>query len=85
MIVKIFWQEKCPNCPPAKALGKKLELDENIDVVYFNTKEADGLAESIMYDVMSTPSVIVCDNNGEELAGWRGLTPTIDDVKKLDK
>lgn len=85
MIVKIFWQEKCPSCPQAKALGKKLELDEGMDVVYYNIKEPDGLSEAVMYDLMSTPSVIVCDENGNELSGWRGNIPSVNDVKKFEK
>lgn len=83
MIVKIFWKEDCPNCPPAKTLGKTLELKNDMDVVYYNTKDPDGLAEAVMYDVMSTPSVIVCDNKGSEIIGWRGLTPKVDDIIKI--
>jgi hypothetical protein len=85
MIVKIFWQEKCPNCPQAKALGKSLELEHGLDVIYYNTKEPDGLAEAVMFDVMSTPSVIVCDAKGSEIIGWRGLTPSVDDIMKIEK
>lgn len=85
MIVKIFWKENCPNCPAAKALGKTLELDNGMDVVYYNTKDPDGLAEAVMYDVMSAPSVIVCSNKGDEIIGWRGLTPTVEDIIKISK
>lgn len=85
MIVKIFWQEKCPNCPPAKALGKKLELDEGMDVTYYNTKEPDGLSEAVMYDIMTTPSVVVCEDAGDEIKTFRGNVPTISDIKNLAK
>lgn len=85
MLVKIFWKEQCPNCPPAKALGKKLELEEGMDVMYCNIGEPEGLSESVIYDVLSTPSVIVCDEEGDEIKGWRGITPTVDDIKKLEK
>lgn len=85
MMVKIFWQEKCPSCPQAKALGKKLELDEGMDITYYNIKEADGLSEAIMYDLMSTPSVIICEDNGDEIKGFRGNVPSVNDIKSLIK
>lgn len=84
MLVKIFWKEDCPNCPPVKALGKNLEQDEGLDVIYYNTNEPDGLAESVMYDVMSTPSVIVCNDKGEEIKGWRGSVPVVGDITSLN-
>lgn len=84
MMIKIFWKEKCPNCPAAKALGKKLELEEGMDVTYCNIQEPEGLSESVMYDVLSTPSVIVCDSEGDEIKGWRGVTPSVEEVKKLE-
>lgn len=80
MKVKIFWQEQCPNCPPAKILGKKLELEKNMDVTYFNIKEPEGLAEAVMFDVMSTPSVIVTDDQDNELKSWRGSVPNMDSI-----
>ena len=85
MIVKIFWQEKCPNCPPAKALGKKLELDEGMDVTYYNTKEPDGLSEAVMYDIMATPSIAVCKDNGDEIKVYRGSVPSLTEIKALAK
>jgi len=80
MEVKIFWQEQCPNCPPAKEIGKKLE-EQGIDVSYHNIKEVDGLATATLFGVMSTPSVVVAEGDNE-IASWRGKVPTIEDVKK---
>lgn len=63
----------------------EIKLDEDMDVMYCNIGEPEGLSESVMYDVLSTPSVIVCDEEGEELQGWRGKTPAVEDIKKLEK
>lgn len=80
MKVKIFWQEKCPNCPKAKELGKQLENE--LTVQYFNVDSVDGLAEASYYDVMTTPSVVIVDKNNREIKTWRGTTPYLEEIKK---
>lgn len=82
MIVKIFWQEGCTRCPPAKKLGKKLE-GEGIKVEYHDVNTPDGLAEAMFYDVLSTPSLIITDNEKKGIVAWRGETPKMEDVKKF--
>lgn len=84
MIIKIFTQPNCPNCPPVKVLGKKLE-DNGFQVNYYNTKEPAGLTEAVMHSLMSTPSLIVIDDKGKEIAGFRGKTPTFEEIAKLKK
>ena len=80
MKVKIFWQENCPNCPKAKELG--MELKNIIAVQYFNVDSVDGLAEASYYDIMSTPSVVIVNQNGCELKAWRGTTPYLEEIEK---
>lgn len=81
MQVKIFWQPDCPKCPKAKELGESLKK-EGVEVELFNIKEVDGLAESIFYDVLSTPSIVVVEN-GEKKASWHGEVPEIEKIKDL--
>ena len=81
MQVKIFWQPDCPKCPKAKELGENLKK-EGVEVELFNIKEVDGLAESIFYDVLSTPSIVVIEN-GERKASWYGDVPEIENIKDL--
>lgn len=80
MIVKIFTQPSCPKCPEAKKLGK--ELEKIVKVEYFDIKDVDGLAESTYYDVLSTPSIVIV-NDEKELVSWRGETPKIEEVKRF--
>lgn len=83
MILKIFTQPKCPKCPAAKKLGKKIEKEiENLKVEYFDVSTVDGLAEASFYTVLSTPGVILCNKKGKEIVGWRGETPEINELKK---
>lgn len=81
MLVKIFWQPECPKCQKAKELGEILKK-EGIEVELFNVKEVDGLSESLFYDVLSTPSVVVVEN-GEKKASWYGEIPEIENIKDL--
>jgi hypothetical protein len=80
MEVKVFWQEQCPDCPPAKELGKKLE-EQGIKVSYYDIKEVDGLATAAMFGIMSTPSVVVSEGDSE-IASWKGEVPSLEEVKK---
>ncbi len=80
MHVKIFWQEQCPNCPPAKELGKKLE-EQGIKVTYHNIKEVDGLTIATFFGIMAAPSVVVAEGNNE-IASWKGEVPKLEEVKK---
>ncbi len=84
MIIKIFTQPNCPNCPPVKVLGKKLE-DNGFQVNYYNTKEPAGLTEAVMHNLMSTPSVVVVDDKNKEKAVFRSKTPTYEEIISLKK
>jgi len=79
MKLKIFWQEDCPRCPAAKKLGKELEA-EGVEVLYYDVKTLEGLTEASFYSVFSTPGVIIVNDEEEEVAGWRGTTPTKEEI-----
>jgi len=81
MNLKIFVQDQCPNCPSAKEMGKKLE-GEGVDVSYHDIKSIEGLSEAVLFGVMTTPSMIITGEDGEEIHSWKGDVPDIDEVKK---
>lgn len=78
--MKVFWQKDCPNCPKAKEIGKKLEKE--LEVQYCDVDTVDGLTEACLYQVMSTPSLVVIDEKGEEIESWKGILPEIDYIRK---
>ena len=78
--MKVFWQKDCPNCPKAKEIGKKLEKE--LEVQYCDVDTVDGLTEACLYQVMSTPSLVVIDEKGEEIESWKGILPEIDFIRK---
>ena len=81
MIIRIFTRQGCHKCPPAKALGKKLS-EGSINVKFYDLEDADGLAEATLFGVMSTPTIVVVDENDKEIISWRGETPTEAEIKR---
>ena len=82
--VKIFTKSECPKCPVAKEIGGLLEKD-GLRVLYYDLETPDGLAEAAFYSVLSTPTIIVEDENEKVLAGWRGLIPTVQEIQGVIK
>jgi hypothetical protein len=68
--IKLFVKEGCPRCPEAKLACVGLS-----DLEVFDVDEVDGLAEARFYGVLATPSVLIVDAQGHEVAGWRGQAP----------
>ena len=82
--VKIFTKSECPKCPVVKEIGGLLEKD-GLPVLYYDLETPDGLAEAAFYSVLSTPTIIVEDENEKVLAGWRGLVPTVQEIQGVIK
>jgi thioredoxin-related protein len=79
MKLKIFWKKDCPNCPGAKKYGNILK--DKLEVQYCNIDTVDGLSEACMFNVMSTPSIILIDKDNNEIQAWRGEIPKIENIK----
>lgn len=70
MNVKLFVKDDCPRCPIAKHACEGLDAVETYDL-----SSIDGLAEAAFYGVLATPTILVFDESGTEVAGWRGEPP----------
>jgi len=79
--VKIFTKAKCPKCPAAKEMGMALKK-EGVEVLNYDLDTIDGLAEASFYSVLSTPSVVIEDEEEREMASWRGIVPTLQEVRQ---
>mgnify|MGYP001047057596 CR=1 FL=1 len=75
MQVKLFTKTDCPRCPAAKHAVQDIS-----EVEMYDLDQVDGLAEAAFYGVMSTPTVIILDDAGREVAAWRGTAPTKNEV-----
>jgi hypothetical protein len=81
VLVKIFVQDACPNCPASKRLGEKLKK-QGVNVEMHDVRTAEGLAESLMFNVLSTPSTVIVDEEGREVASFLSTTPVLNQVKR---
>jgi glutaredoxin len=79
--VKIFTRAQCPKCPAVKEVGKKLE-EEGVSVFQYDLDTTDGLAEASFCSVLSTPSLVIEDEQEREVVSWRGRVPTLGEVKQ---
>ena len=79
--VKIFIKAKCPKCPAVKEIAVTLK-QEGFPVYHYDLDTIDGLAEASYYSVLSTPSLIIEDEQEQEVASWRGMVPTLQEVKQ---
>ena len=61
--LKFFWRGDCRKCGHAKATCAKLEGD-GYEVEYFDVETVDGMAEAAFYQVASTPTAVIVDQDG---------------------
>jgi len=80
-LVKIFTKAKCPRCPAAKEIGTELKK-EGVPVHLYDLDTIDGLAEASFYGILATPSILIEDAEEREVMSWRGVTPTLQEVKQ---
>ena len=79
--VKIFTKAKCPRCPAVKEIGKELRK-KGVHVFQYDLDTVDGLAEASFYSILSTPSLIIEDEEEREVIGWRGTVPPLEEVRR---
>lgn len=88
MILKLFTKKDCPRCPAAKEVVAKLKAElakaktpTDVNFENFDVESVEGMAESAFYTVMSTPTILLCNDTGKEITGWRGESPTLETLK----
>jgi len=80
-LIKIFTKAKCPKCPAVKEIGKELKRG-GVPVFNYDLDTIDGLAEASFYSILATPSLIIEDDEEREVISWRGVVPTLQEVKE---
>ncbi len=78
--LKIFTKAKCPKCPAVKEIGVALRK-EGVPVYHYDLDTIEGLAEASFYSILSTPSLVIEDEEEKEVMSWRGVVPTLQEVK----
>jgi hypothetical protein len=55
---------------------------EGVPVYHYDLDTIEGLAEASFYSILSTPSLIIEDEEEREVMSWRGVVPTLQEVKE---
>ena len=61
MELKVFTMEKCPKCPLAKEIARRVAEKFGLRLVEVRLDTPDGEIEGLMYNVVSTPSIALGD------------------------
>jgi len=80
-LIKIFTKAYCPKCPAVKEMGTVLKK-EGVSVLNYDLDTIDGLAEASFYSILSTPSIVIEDEEEREVISWRGVVPSLQEVKQ---
>jgi hypothetical protein len=80
--VKLFWQEDCVRCVPAKEVCNVLIKKKNVPVRLFDISTIDGMTEAAFHEVISTPTTIIVDDDDNELDSWRGEAPSLQELEE---
>lgn len=80
--VKLFWQEDCLRCTPAKEVCSLLIEKKNVPVKLFDISTIDGMTEAAFHEVISTPTTLIVDDEENELSSWRGEAPTFEELEE---
>ncbi len=79
--IKIFTKARCPRCPAVKEIGALLKK-EGVPVWSYDLDTIEGLAEASFYSILSTPSLVIEDEGEREVISWRGVVPSLQEVKQ---
>lgn len=79
MRIKYFFKRDCPKCLAAKKVVEKFKEI----VEFYDLDTVEGLAEGAYYMVSSTPTTILVDEEGREVASWRGSPPPENEIRNL--
>jgi hypothetical protein len=55
---------------------------EGVSVLNYDLDTMDGLAEASFYSILSTPSIVIEDEEEREVISWRGVVPSLQEVKQ---
>jgi glutaredoxin len=62
MKIKVFTLPTCPNCPTAKKIAKEVAEELGVEFVEVDLSQSEGMLEGLMYQIMSTPSIVIDDD-----------------------
>ena len=61
MELKVFVMERCPKCPKAKEIAKRVAAKYGLKYVEIRLDTPEGEIEGLMHNVVSAPSIALGD------------------------
>ncbi|NWG02038.1 MAG: thioredoxin family protein [Syntrophaceae bacterium] len=80
-LIKIFTKAHCPKCPAVKEMGMVLKK-EGVPVLNYDLDTVEGLGEASFYSILATPSIVIEDEEEREVVSWRGVVPSLQEVRR---
>lgn len=82
MILKIFTKSDESIERDAIELGQKLENEKN-NVQYFDLNDDESYLQAEIYDIYSTPALVVTQDDGRLVEAWQGEVPLESELKNF--
>jgi hypothetical protein len=80
MLLKVFTKEDGLDTNNAINLSKELEPEE-FQVEYLDLDAPESYQQAEIYRIFCSPSFVVTDGEGREINSWRGVIPSLDEIK----
>jgi DNA-binding PadR family transcriptional regulator len=82
MILKVFTKKDDPQLDEALIFTKKYE-DDGQTVEYYNLDDAGAHQLAEIFEIFSSPSFVVTQDDGREINVWRGEIPPRSDLSNF--
>lgn len=76
----VFYKSASEHGRAVEDFLREFERRTNRTLETVDPESRDGSALAVTYDIVEYPTIIALDNDGGELARWRGDLPTISEV-----
>ncbi len=78
MQIKLFWKKNCPKCPEAKSVLERMGLA----YTDYDLEDVNGLTEAAFHSILTTPSILMVNEQGQEVFSWRGQIPSPKEIRQ---
>lgn len=81
MFVKLFWKHECQKCITAKEICK----NSGLTVKDYDVNSVEGMAEASFHQVTRTPTIVLVDDNENEIKKWNSILQAKKELKEMIK
>ena len=82
MLLKVFTKDDGPETREAKEFGERIS-DEGYEVEYFDLDDFETDQAKEIYDITTSPAILVVTDDGKLIEIWQGSLPTESETLNL--